>query len=73
VIVRGTLRERDPSASTNFKVTWVWDLEAALPFQQIPEGGGRQGLDISRLVATFPPRQELVDQMPHQPWGCRCS
>ena len=64
VIVQGTLQGASERFGRRFKVTQVWDLEAARckfgKYLKVAVNGAAP--DISRLVKDFPPRREMTEQ-----------
>ena len=64
VIVQGTLQGASERFGRRFKVTQVWDLEAARckfgKYLKVAVNGAAP--DISRIVKDFPPRKELTEQ-----------
>ena len=64
VIVQGTLQGASERFGRRFKVTQVWDLEAARckfgKYLQVCVNGVAP--DIGRLVSSFPPRREMTEQ-----------
>ncbi len=64
VIVQGTLQGASERFGRRFKVTQVWDLEAARckfgKYLQVNVNGVAP--DVARLVKDFPPRREMTEQ-----------
>jgi len=64
VIVQGTLQGASERFGRRFKVTQVWDLEAARckfgKYLEVAVNGAAP--DISRLVKDSPPRREMTEQ-----------
>jgi DNA polymerase III subunit alpha len=64
VIVQGTLQGASERFGRRFKVTQVWDLEAARckfgKYLKVAVNGAAP--DFTRLVKDFPPRKELTEQ-----------
>ena len=64
VIVQGTLQGASERFGRRFKVTQVWDLEAARckfgKYLKVAVNGVKP--DITRLVKDFPPRREMTEQ-----------
>jgi DNA polymerase-3 subunit alpha len=64
VIVQGTLQGASERFGRRFKVTQVWDLEAARckfgKYLKVAVNGAAP--DISRMVKDFPPRKEMTEQ-----------
>jgi DNA polymerase-3 subunit alpha len=64
VIVQGTLQGASERFGRRFKVTQVWDLEAARckfgKYLKVAVNGAAP--DITRLVKDFPPRREMTEQ-----------
>ena len=64
VIVQGTLQGASERFGRRFKVTQVWDLEAARckfgKYLKVAVNGTKP--DIGRLVKDFPPRREMTEQ-----------
>ncbi|NMM09207.1 MAG: DNA polymerase III subunit alpha [Polaromonas sp.] len=64
VIVQGTLQGASERFGRRFKVTQVWDLEAARckfgKYLRVAVNGSVP--DIARLVKDFPPRREMSEQ-----------
>ena len=64
VIVQGTLQGASERFGRRFKVTQVWDLEAARckfgKYLKVAVNGAAP--DISRMVKDFPPRREVTEQ-----------
>ena len=64
VIVQGTLQGASERFGRRFKVTQVWDLEAARckfgKFLKVAVNGNAP--DISRMLKDFPPRKEMTEQ-----------
>lgn len=64
VIIKGTLQPGSERFGRRFKITNVWDLEAARchfgKYLKVAVSGA--GPDIARLVRDFPPRAEVSDQ-----------
>ncbi|MFN5348757.1 MAG: DNA polymerase III subunit alpha [Polaromonas sp.] len=63
VIVQGTLQGASERFGRRFKVTQVWDLEAARckfgKYLKVAVNGAAP--DISRMVKDFPPRKEMTE------------
>lgn len=64
VIVQGTLQGASERFGRRFKVTQVWDLEAARckfgKYLKVAVNGAAP--DISRIIKDFPPRKEMTEQ-----------
>ena len=64
VIVQGTLQGASERFGRRFKVTQVWDLEAARckfgKYLKVAVNGAAP--DIARLIKDFPPRREMTEQ-----------
>ena len=64
VIVQGTLQGASERFGRRFKVTQVWDLEAARckfgKYLKVAVNGLKP--DITRLIKDFPPRREMTEQ-----------
>ncbi len=64
VIVQGTLQGASERFGRRFKVTQLWDLEAARckfgKYLKVAVNGAAP--DITRLVKDFPPRREMTEQ-----------
>jgi DNA polymerase-3 subunit alpha len=64
VIVQGTLQGASERFGRRFKVTQVWDLEAARckfgKYLKVAVNGAAP--DISRIIKDFPPRREMTEQ-----------
>ena len=64
VIVQGTLQGASERFGRRFKVTQLWDLEAARckfgKYLKVAVNGAAP--DISRIVKDFPPRREMTEQ-----------
>ena len=64
VIVQGTLQGASERFGRRFKVTQVWDLEAARckfgKYLKVAVNGLKP--DITRMVKDFPPRREMTEQ-----------
>ncbi|MGH8858357.1 MAG: DNA polymerase III subunit alpha, partial [Polaromonas sp.] len=64
VIVQGTLQGASERFGRRFKVTQVWDLEAARckfgKYLRVAVNGSAP--DVSRIVRDFPPRSEMSEQ-----------